>query len=541
MKNPQINKYLLVLVPGILFSCYLFYSINEKYVLRNRSMVDTATSKVQIKLRNELDKINVAMEAMGVFFENTDQINPNLFVEFTTPFVEDLNGVTYLGWATRKRQTILDPYENGEKLLASPISSISADDAITNDFKIKLINPTRNRKHILGQNLYLNELRHVVDNAMRINKISYSGPTRFSLPPNDTNGFVTMLSVQDSSFQNSRGLVFGQFSMVTFITKTLAYELPILDLEIFDTQYPQQPLYKNEEVRKATENSDLEELNFIVSDRIWQINMLPKPNLVAYPHALEAYFTLLLGLSSTLLLVAVIRRRDKYGKDLIEAVRLRTRELEDSNQMKENLLREIHHRVKNNLQITSSLINLQKRKLTDMTMVEILESSQARIRAIALIHEKIYQDHDSKAVDLKGYLKDLLRYHKKIMPSVLYEIECPQILIDLDTAVPVALITSEIVTNAFKHAFSETRAENRLKLCAKLLVDGKIDITISDNGPGIPEASETEQKNGLGFDIVYKLCRQIGGHFSVASNNSGSSFTFIFGHKGGSLPLLSSV
>lgn len=74
-----------------------------------------------------------------------------------------------------------------------PAVSVSADDAVADDFKIKLINPARNRKHILGQNLYLNELRHAVDNAVRINKISYSGPMRFSLLPTDPTGFVTML------------------------------------------------------------------------------------------------------------------------------------------------------------------------------------------------------------------------------------------------------------------------------------------------------------------------------------------------------------
>ena len=196
--------------------------------------------------------------------------------------------------------------------------------------------------------------------------------------------------------------------------------------------------------------------------------------------------------------------------------------------MKENLLREIHHRVKNNLQITSSLMNMQKRKLTSKAAITALENSQSRISAIALTHQKIYQDKDSKAVNLCEYLNDLMAHTKKISSSFSYKIECPELSIDLDRAVPLALIISELANNAVKHAYPDSTKYNELIIKVSRLSEEEVSLTIHDNGKGLSENFDIEKAEGIGFEIIRALCRQISAKLSYESNDKGTKFNVVF-------------
>lgn len=452
------------------------------------------------------------MEASAVFIENNENLSPEKFTDFTSPFVEDLYGILKLGWAPR---SLTSPEQSG------PLAN----------FKIEFTNPY-DTSGIIGQNLAELTRDTGIENTLDAKKISYSMPLDFSKGDPEFRGFVSMMLVVDSLGRNQKGVVFGEFQMRPLIEETLHFELPILDIVIKDPHDSIVPLYNSFPFTDGLPANYSEKLLINAANRMWQVQVYPKIRYTNYPNALESYFVLLLGVLSTLLLIMVVRQKDQFGIELLSEVRQRTKELEESNKLKENLLREIHHRVKNNLQITSSLINLQKRKLTDKETIRALESSQGRISAIALIHEKIYQDVSAKAVDLKGYLVDLINSHKNILPSVKYEIDCPEISIDLDTAVPIALITSELVINAFKHAFIEGAESPKLKLLVRLLEDDFISLTISDNGKGIPPNLELTQSTGLGFEIIQKLCRQINAKFSYTSGTSGTDFNLIFQQKG---------
>ncbi len=512
MSNASIIKYLAIFFGGTLFSVYLFYSINEKYIARNNATVETAITKVELKLAREIEKINLAMEASAVFIANNKNLSSDKFADITSPFVEDLYGIMKLGWAPK---SITDPAQSGR----------------FGTFMIAFTNPS-DTSGIIGQNLAELIMDSGIENTLGSKKISYSMPLDFSKRGPEFRGFISMMLVVDTLGRNQKGIVFGEFQMRELIERTLDFELPILDILILDDADSIVPLYSSFPFSNDLPLNYSEKLNVNAANRLWQIQVYPKIRYTKYPNALESYFVLLLGVLSTLLLIMVVRQKDQYGFDLLNEVRQRTYELEESNKLKENLLREIHHRVKNNLQITSSLINLQKRKLTDKETIQALESSQGRISAIALIHQKIYQDVSAKAVDLKGYLVDLINSHKNISPSVKYEIKCPEISIDLDTAVPIALITSELVINAFKHAFNEVTAEPKLNLLVQNLEDDFISLTISDNGKGIPPNLEISQSTGLGFEIIQKLCRQINAKFSYTSDGSGTHFNLIFQQKG---------
>ncbi|WKX77781.1 sensor histidine kinase [Zobellia laminariae] len=124
-----------------------------------------------------------------------------------------------------------------------------------------------------------------------------------------------------------------------------------------------------------------------------------------------------------------------------------------------------------------------------------------------------------------------MEYQNKISPTFSYKINCPEISIDLDRAVPLALIISELVTNAVKHAYPDTTKYNELIIDVDVLDDGMAAFSIKDNGKGLPEDFAIENAEGIGFDIVKALCRQISAELTYNSTESGTHFTVTFDNK----------
>ena len=174
---------------------------------------------------------------------------------------------------------------------------------------------------------------------------------------------------------------------------------------------------------------------------------------------------------------------------------------------------------------------MQKRKLTSQEAITALEDSQSRILAIAMTHQKIYQDKDSKAVNLSDYLNDLMDHEKKISYSFSYKIDCPNISIDLDNAVPLALIISELVTNAVKHAYPDNEKYNELLINVERLNVEDVSLTIRDNGKGLPNDFDIAKAEGIGFEIIRALCRQISAKLTYQSSGQGTLFNLVFGNK----------
>src|SRR5680860_564919 len=342
-------------------------------------------------------------------------------------------------------------------------------------------------------------------------------------------GLMAVKSVSDTIFNRTKGVVAAVYRMDALIGNTLDAELNVLDICIHDETSESELLYANFE-KGETEDFLKNSINKHIkaADRLWDIHFIPKPKYLSFPHAFESCVVLALGLISTLLLTYTIKKRDGYNDRLEARVRLRTAELEASNSLKENLLREIHHRVKNNLQNTSSLMNMQKRKLNSQEAITALEDSQARIMAIALTHQKIYQDKDSKAVNLSEYLNDLMEHTKKISSSFSYKIDCPDISIDLDRAVPLALIISELATNAVKHAYPDATKYNELLVNVERSNNEEVFLTMLDNGQGLPDDFDIENAEGIGFEIIRALCRQISAKLTYESNGKGTQFNLVF-------------
>jgi PAS domain S-box-containing protein len=196
---------------------------------------------------------------------------------------------------------------------------------------------------------------------------------------------------------------------------------------------------------------------------------------------------------------------------------------------KEALLREIHHRVKNNLQVTSSLLRLQAGTIEDPQTREVFAGTQDRIRSMALVHEKLYQSTNLSRIDFAEYigaLADLLFKSYAVNSSLIkFAVEGEQVFLNIDTAVPCGLIVNEILSNALKHAFPDGRSGEIVVRLQQ--TNGSCVMTIRDSGIGLKPESESAPVRTLGLQLVRGLVQQIEGAVEVG-RDGGTVFTITF-------------
>ncbi|MEQ8546584.1 MAG: histidine kinase dimerization/phosphoacceptor domain -containing protein [Cyclobacteriaceae bacterium] len=238
---------------------------------------------------------------------------------------------------------------------------------------------------------------------------------------------------------------------------------------------------------------------------------------------------LTVGISGVILLLIWIYRfslqKSKTNKELSRKNEIISQQSEE----KEILLKEIHHRVKNNLQIISSLLDLQRKGVKDETALTALDDGQTRVQAMALIHQKLYQNENLGSISFKQYAEQLCEMLSAIyVPNNNVNIILPtkDALLDIDTAIPVGLILNELISNAFKHAFINS-VEGQLTLGLQEDQDGNYELTVKDSGPGIPDHFDIDNAKSLGLRLVKSLCKQLYGS-STYSYSNGAQFLITF-------------
>lgn len=201
---------------------------------------------------------------------------------------------------------------------------------------------------------------------------------------------------------------------------------------------------------------------------------------------------------------------------------------------KEVLLQEVHHRVKNNMQIISSLLRLQSRKIKGKRALQAFESSCNRVKSMVLIHERLYQSRDFARVDFAEYVHGLTNHlfslYQMSPEAVKLDINIKNIFLDLNTAIPCGLIVNELVSNSLKHAFPDDR-KGRIKIVMKSLKKNEIELTASDNGVGIPDEMDIRDIKSLGLHLVSILAEdQLRGNLKL-DKTKGTRFEIKFKTK----------
>ena len=229
---------------------------------------------------------------------------------------------------------------------------------------------------------------------------------------------------------------------------------------------------------------------------------------------------------------------DKTGKPLkmtgidldITERKLAETQIKASLREKEVLLQEIHHRVKNNLQVISSLLDLQSQRINDKTTLEMFQESQNRIKLMALVHETLYEYKNFAKINFSAYLKSLTIYlfraYKIETSHITLELDFDEIYLNLDKAVPCGLIISELVSNSLKYAFPN-QTNGKIRISVNCDEDGYIQLIIRDNGVGFPINWNFNSINSLGLQLVNVLINQIEGTLEF-NNSQGVQFKISF-------------
>lgn len=196
--------------------------------------------------------------------------------------------------------------------------------------------------------------------------------------------------------------------------------------------------------------------------------------------------------------------------------------LQKSLEEKKILLKEVHHRVKNNMAIISSFISLQSMTVEDEYIRNLLRSSENRIRSMALIHEHLYRSENLKDINVQIYIDELLM---ALLDSYSYgasdistKIEIIQFELDLDLLIPLGMLINEIISNALKHAFTNIDSPE-LSISLVMDISDELTLTISDNGIGLPEENEINQNDSIGFMLINGLVQQIDGKMEIRREN----------------------
>ncbi len=196
---------------------------------------------------------------------------------------------------------------------------------------------------------------------------------------------------------------------------------------------------------------------------------------------------------------------------------------------KEVLIKEIHHRVKNNLQFISSLLNLQARHITDPQTLAVLTEGKNRVLSMALVHQKLYQEENLKGVQMRDYVQNLvdslvhsLKIDRKFIDV---KVDVETVYLDIDTAMPVGMILNELITNAFKYAFNEG-SSGEIKISLKQSGEEFI-LSVCDNGKGFSENFKMDELESFGFKLVQSLAEKLKAKVQ-AQNKNGASITLRF-------------
>jgi len=213
---------------------------------------------------------------------------------------------------------------------------------------------------------------------------------------------------------------------------------------------------------------------------------------------------------------------------LLRKAGMTNRELERRVQEKDLMLSEIHHRVKNSLQVVSSLLNLEAARIQDPVVSEMLMTTQNRVRSMALIHQTLYQSKDFAEVDFHAFLQSfvptLVQSYSIHPEQISLEFRVCEVHLPIDAAIPCGLIVNELISNALKHAFPANR-KGTIQIAFSQQADRQAVLTVEDDGIGLPADFSFDRSETLGVQLVSMLTGQLGGKVTVERGENGTART----------------
>jgi two-component sensor histidine kinase/tetratricopeptide (TPR) repeat protein len=234
------------------------------------------------------------------------------------------------------------------------------------------------------------------------------------------------------------------------------------------------------------------------------------------------------GITSLLFFAALLRKQLSKRKEANRLILLKNGQLEHLLKENEWLLKEVHHRVKNNLQLITGLLNSQSVFLQDKAALNAIKESQRRVQSMAIIHQKLYKSSNYSSIYMPEYVRDLVEYLESSFSSdnnIYFRLEIEPVHLDIANAIPVGLIVNESVTNAIKYAFTKD-GDYRIIISLSQYGD-QVVLVISDNGVGLPEDFHSKASS-FGLMLMKGLSEEMSGEFEISSTNDGTVITVSF-------------
>jgi two-component sensor histidine kinase len=393
----------------------------------------------------------------------------------------------------------------------------------------------------LNQKDYANALSHIENAIMTYENASIKeGLEEIYIIAAKTNNALGKLKASQEYFQKSYNLSLKTSNLNTLSESSLGlashYEKTNNDKlsNIFYKNFIKYDSLKRDEdaiteIIKMEINSNYRER--FVTDSLKKINeiQLLKYNYDSKEDKLKAeskiVYVALISVLIILFLLAYFLNEKRKTTNLLKEKNLI---ISQSLESKEVLLKEVHHRVKNNFQIITSLLNLQFKNSKDIKAKQLAVDIKSRLKAMSLIHQRLYQN-EVGLIDFEDYLKHLVKelsLANKTSENIDTIINVKNIHLDIDTAIPLGLILNELVTNSYKYAF-KTNHNNTITIQIKNIKEGTYSLEYADNGIGLDANFNIKELKSLGLKLVYRLVRQLQGELKITSNQ-GATFHILF-------------
>jgi two-component sensor histidine kinase/CHASE1-domain containing sensor protein len=529
----------------------LYVYISEREERRIRAEFERTADALGREFTGAVHRQLEAVASLHDLYASVGPVDRARFAAFAGPLQKRHPGVRALEWApavTRSQRAPLEEAVRREGYPAFAITDRSPDGRMVPAadrawyVPVLFIEPYEGNEIALGVDLAaLEGRREVIEHARDSGLVAATGRLSLVQERGGQSGALVVVPVYAGGVAPPtigqrrsalRGYMLGVYRVGDLVRAALlAPEISHIDLSVTDDSAPpaERLLYERRGPGASLPWGRIATAD--VGDRQWSIRLFPASDYIVVHRNWQAWIVLTVGLLFASLLEMMVLLMTGRAAAIQRVVEQRTAELRDALKEKETLLQEIHHRVKNNLQVISSLINLQMRKLGPGASRDSLQECQTRVQAIAMIHEKLYQSRDYSRVPFSQYASGLAAqvFHATGVSAgtVTLEVAVGEVALPVDKAIPCGLILNELITNALKHAFPGER-HGTLRVEVNRTADGQVRLAVKDDGVGLPAGLDVGQCPTLGMQLLRTLAAQLAARLEVGRSGPGASFEVVF-------------
>lgn len=543
----RIARLALIFVLGGSLSMWLFLYFDSLEYERREDIVKESTMEAEYKLQAELRKIPLIIKSLHLLITQADTIDRKTFKAFTVPYLKNVAGIRAIEWApyiTQEQRSLHEAQLKAEgfdfyHIKMPNLQKRKLDTAITKPFylPVQYIEPDPLNKLALGYDLSASPERFkMIKESYETGRMVVSAPLQLVQNGPGTRSILIAQAVQKAdTFQS---VILGVYNAQKLVTTVLQEELECLDFFLFDQTADQDPIFNSRTSANLPSYNDVVQPHWpppdtlYIQNRTWSIYCIPKTHFFDYSFPLEAYGFSIVALLITFMLMGIFFLQEISNSRLGKKVAERTQQLNRANNEQAVLLKEIHHRVKNNLQVITGLLSLQASSIVDPEIKALFSVSQYRINAMAMLHEQLYQSENLSSINYNGYLQQMVQQLILSMKGSNHQIEVDwsipdQLQLNLDTAIPLGLLINELVTNSLKYGFPD----NQPGMLYIHILPQKYPnflLLIGDDGVGFSTQPSSNNSSSLGLRLVQQLSRQLNGTVERDHQPKGTHFKIRF-------------